>query len=118
MVNSDDKRGKIWQWLLYEQNEVRANIAPMRFIKKFQSLPHDRFDEYETKFTKSKTVLQHLNEQLAGQNFILGDKVSLADIALHAYSHVTEDGGLDLLSFENLRAWFGCIEGLHRFVAM
>ncbi|MDO5769693.1 MAG: glutathione S-transferase family protein [Psychrobacter sp.] len=109
---------QMWQWLLYEQTEVRANIGPVRFIKKFQNMPHDRLDEYKTKFAKSKTVLQHLNEQLDGQNFILGDTVSLADIALYAYTHVAEDGGLDLAPFENLRAWFGRIEGLDGFMAM
>ena len=35
----------------------------------------------------------------------MGDRYSIADIALYAYTHVAEEGGFDLGPFPALRQW-------------
>jgi glutathione S-transferase len=47
-----------------------------------------------------------------------GDAVSLADIALYAYTHVAEDGGFDLALYPAVQAWIARIEALPKFVPM
>lgn len=109
---------RMWQWLLYEQGEVRPNIASVRFIKKFQNMTPSRLEEYQQKFDKSKDILGYLNEQLQDKDYILGDNVSLADISLYAYTHNAEEGGLDLSPYQNLISWFKRIESLPKFVRL
>lgn len=109
---------KMWQWLLYEQIEVRPNLASVRFIKKFQNMIPSRLEEYQQKFDKSKVVLSYLDSQLQGKDYILGDSASLADISLYAYTHNAVDGGLDLSPYQNLRSWFKRIESLPNFVKL
>lgn len=116
--NSAVEYAKMWQWLLYEQVEVRPNIASVRFIKKFQNMIPSRLEEYQQKFDKSKYVLDCLNQQLQGKAYILGDNVSLADISLYAYTHNAEEGGLDLSTYQNLLSWFKRIESLPKFVRL
>lgn len=65
--NSAIEYAKMWQWLLYEQGEVRPNIASVRFIKKFQNMAPSRLEEYQQKFAKSKDILSYLNQQLEGK---------------------------------------------------
>lgn len=109
---------KMWQWLLYEQGEVRPNIASVRFIKKFQNMIPSRLEEYQQKFDKSNDVLSYLNQQLEDKAYILGGNVSLADISLYAYTHNAEEGGLDLSPYQDLLNWFKRIESLPNFVRL
>lgn len=116
--SSSIEYAKMWQWLLYEQNEVRPNIASVRFIKKFQNMIPSRLGEYQQKFDKSKNILSYLDQHLQGKVYILGESVSLADISLYAYTHNAEEGGLDLLPYQNLLNWFKRIESLPNFVGL
>ena len=116
--NSAIDYARMWQWLLYEQGEVRPNLASVRFIKKFQNMIPIRLEEYQQKFDKSKNVLGYLNEQLQDKAYILGDNASLADISLYAYTHNAEEGGLDLSPYQNLLSWFKRIESLPKFIRL
>ena len=44
---------------------------------------------------------------LAGRHFFVGERMSAADIALYAYTHVAPEGGFDLGRFPGIRAWLG-----------
>ena len=48
-----------------------------------------------------------LEQGLVGRNFLVGERFSLADIGLYAYTHVAEEGGFPLEPYPNIRAWFG-----------
>jgi glutathione S-transferase len=43
----------------------------------------------------------HLNDRA----FFLGDRYSVADISLYAYTHVAGEGGFDLSRFPAVCAW-------------
>ena len=109
---------KMWQWLLYEQGEVRPNLASVRFIKRFQNMILSRLEEYQQKFDKSKDVLNYLDQQLQGRAYLLGDNVSLADISIYAYTHNAAEGGLDLSTYQNVLNWFRRVELLPNFVML
>ena len=109
---------QMWQWLIYEQTEVRFNLASIRFIKKFQNMIASRMDEYQQKFAQSQQVLSHLEAQFAERDFILGKQASLADIALYAYSHKADEGGIEIANYPHLIAWFKRIENLPNFIAL
>ena len=42
---------------------------------------------------------------LAGHEFLVGERYSIADIALYAYTHVADEGGFDLGGYPAIRAW-------------
>ena len=39
------------------------------------------------------------------RRFLVGDTLTIADIALYAYTHVADEGGFDLKAFPNVKAW-------------
>jgi len=49
---------------------------------------------------------------LAGRTFFVGERPSLADIALYAYTHVADEGGFDLDSYPGTRAWLDRVAAL------
>ena len=46
-----------------------------------------------------------MDEHLAGRDFLVGERLTLADIGLYAYTHVAHEGGFDMAAFPNVQAW-------------
>jgi glutathione S-transferase len=46
-----------------------------------------------------------MDDHLADRPFFVGGRLSLADIALYAYTHVAEEGGFDLSAYPAVSAW-------------
>ena len=42
---------------------------------------------------------------LKSREWFVGDRYSIADIALYAYTHVADEGGFDLSNYPAIRAW-------------
>jgi glutathione S-transferase len=51
-----------------------------------------------------------MERQLGQTPYLAGGKLTLADIALVAYSRVAHEGGFDLSEFPSLRAWIARVE--------
>ncbi len=48
-----------------------------------------------------------MEQQLAAREFFVGERYTIADIALYAYTHVAHEGGFDLGPHPALRRWLG-----------
>lgn len=59
-----------------------------------------------------------MNAQLASRSFLLGESLTLADIANYAYTARAPEGGVELDEYPALRAWLARIEAVPRFVPM
>ena len=46
-----------------------------------------------------------MDEHLAGRKYLVGDRLTLADVALYAYTHVAHEGGFDLSPYPAVRDW-------------
>jgi glutathione S-transferase len=49
---------------------------------------------------------------LDGRAYLVGDSPTLADISLYAYTHVAEEGGIELGRYPAIRAWLDKIAAL------
>jgi glutathione S-transferase len=54
--------------------------------------------------------LQRLEEALTDRDFLVGDSVSLADVALVAYTRWADEGGFDLARFPAVQGWIRRVE--------
>ena len=59
-----------------------------------------------------------MDDHLADHPFLVGGALTLADIALFAYTHVAEEGGFDLSSYPHVGAWIERIAALPRHIAI
>ena len=59
-----------------------------------------------------------MDEHLAGREWFVGNSVTLADIALYAYTHVAEMGGFRLRDRANVCAWLDRVAALPGYVPM
>ena len=104
---SSIEQARALQWMFFEQYSHEPNIATVRYwlsIKKIDpSGPEAR--QVPGKTQAGYAALQVMEAHLRENRFFVGDALSIADIALYAYTHVAGEGGFDLKPFPAIGAW-------------
>jgi glutathione S-transferase len=99
------ERGQMFQWLFFEQYEHEPAIAVARFLKTYSTRP----DVYERRkdelLKRGYKALDAMEAHLAERDWLAGDGMSLADIALYAYTHAADEGGYDLAPYPAIGRW-------------
>jgi glutathione S-transferase len=109
------------RWMFFEQYNHEPNVATLRFWLHFvgeANLSAEQRGQMMAKRIAGCAALDLMNRHLADNAFFCGDAVSLADIALFAYTHVAEEGGFDLGDYPHVRGWIGRVAALPGFAAM
>lgn len=101
-------KAQMLAWMFWEQYSHETAIAVRRFRKAYQNLPEDQIEAHL--FPKGYAALDRMENQLQGQPWIVGDDMTLADIALVAYTRVAHEGGFDLAKYPNIRGWISHVE--------
>ena len=97
---------QILQWMFYEQYELEPSIAVVRFWLVYSGRPEGLSEErHEELANAGYRVLGTLERHLDRRDFLVGDKLTLADISLYAYTHVAGEGGFELREYPAVRAW-------------
>ena len=95
---------QVLQWLFFEQYSHEPNIAVVRFWVAFSDAPPAE-EEIEVKRRAGYAALDAMEGQLEGRTFLVGERYTVADISLYAYTHVADEGGFDLTGYPAIRAW-------------
>jgi glutathione S-transferase len=95
----------VLQWQFFEQYSHEPHIAVARFWKTYSGQP-ERFERQRDRLLAGGyAALDAMDRQLDGRTFLVGERYSLADISLYAYTHVAHEGGFDLGPYPAIRAW-------------
>ncbi|MFX5578590.1 glutathione binding-like protein, partial [Acinetobacter baumannii] len=65
-----------------------------------------------------EAALALMDEHLEKRDWFVADRLTLADIALYAYTHVAETGGFSLRPYPAVRAWLDRVAALPRYIPM
>src|SRR5262249_27013729 len=87
-------RALMYQWLFWEQYSHEPIIAVRRFHKHYLKKPDAEIDA--SLMPRGEKVLTLMENHLDGRDYFTGSKLSLADIALVAYTRFAHEGGFDL----------------------
>jgi len=98
------ERAKVLQWMFFEQYSHEPQIAVARFwLHMLGGAPSE--EALAEKVRLGHLALDALESGLAGQEFLVGETFSIADIALYAYTHVADEGGFELERYPAIREW-------------
>lgn len=114
-------RADMLRWMFFEQYHHEPNIATLRFwiaLVGERALSEAQRTQIPAKRAAGEAALTLMEEHLAGRRFFVGERASLADIALYAYTHVAEEGGFRLADCPRVAAWLGRIAELPGYVPM
>ena len=95
--------GRVIGWQMFEQYEIEPNLAVARFWALFGIEASD--EARRSKAEGGGKGLAALERGLAGREFLVADRYSVADISLYAYTHVAPEGGFELERYPAINAW-------------
>ena len=101
-------RAQMMSWLFWEQYSHETAIAVRRYQKTLVNLAEDEIDP--TLLPKGRRALGVMQMQLTATDYLVADSLSLADIALVAYTRWAHEGGFDLNEFPGVKAWVRRVE--------
>ncbi len=99
------ERALVLQWLFFEQYSHEPNIATLRYWITHDLLTDERRAMVEGKRRAGYAALEVMERHLADRRYFVGERYSIADVALYAYTHVAHEGGFDLSRCGAVRAW-------------
>jgi glutathione S-transferase len=100
------ERAQTLQWMFFEQYEHEPAIAVARFWLAYSGRPAEEFEDRLPEWTKAgHRALAAMEGHLDGRDFLVGGRLTLADISLYAYTHVAHEGGFELEQYPAVRAW-------------
>ena len=116
------ERADMLRWMFFEQYNHEPNVATLRFWMKWvgvDSLGEAQRLQIPLKQAAGAAALTLMDDHLAAHDWFAGQRLSLADIALYAYTHVAEDSGLFALAdYPAVRRWIARIEAEPGFIPM
>jgi len=100
-------RAKVLQWMCFEQYSHEPNVATLRhWLTKLarggDAAWSDRIAEKRAGGNAALTVMER---HLATHKFMVGEALSIADIALYAYTHVADEAEFDLAAYPAVTTW-------------
>jgi glutathione S-transferase len=116
------ERADMLHWMFFEQYNHEPNVATLRFWMRW--IGEANFTELQRAQVPAKqaagaAALQLMDEHLAAHDWLAGQRLSLADIALYTYTHVAEEGGFFALSdYPAVQRWLARVEAEPGYVKM
>lgn len=110
---SPEGKAAVQRWLSVAAGPLAAGPAAARLVTVFKSnLDHARA------LAIAEQLLKHLERELSQRDFLVGDGVTLADVALYTYVAHAPEGGVTLEPYGAVRRWLERIQALPGFVPM
>ena len=100
-------RAKMLEWMFFEQYEHEPYVAVARRWLAFE--PKEAMEKKRHLLpewhAKGNAALAIMEAHLLKNEWLSGERYSIADIALYAYTHVAPESGFDLTLFPSIRSW-------------
>lgn len=111
--HSPEERGAIMVWLSHSANEIFNGPALLRAERLFGW-------SVDTARAQAVTdrILPIVEAHLAARDWLVGDRLTIADLAASPYLALAPDGGIDLEQWPAIRDWTRRIAALPDYPAM
>jgi glutathione S-transferase len=102
-------QAKIDELLFWEQYSHEPYVATTRYHIVY--LKRSLGEREAWRVERGEAALDVMDRRLlAGRSWLVGEAMTIADIALLAYTRLAHEGGFDLSSRPNVRSWIGRCE--------
>ncbi|MFC0269573.1 glutathione S-transferase family protein [Kushneria aurantia] len=119
LLPADDfDHARMLQWMFFEQHRHEPSLSVARLIHWYHGDPADRHDELIARQEGARQALDIMEQTLAEDAWLAGERMSLADIALFAHTHIADQAGVPLWGWPRVTEWCARIEQCPGFVPM
>jgi glutathione S-transferase len=102
-------RAEVTSWLFFEQGDLQRAIALPR-VYHLRGLAASMTQEIERYQRDGYAGLEKLEQWLRGREWLVGERYTIADIALFAYVSMATEGGYDMERFDSIRQWISRVK--------
>ena len=110
------EHAQVLQWLFFEQYSHEPYIATARYIIRYLGRPAEMEQTLQAKMAPGNRALRVMEEHLDSRSYFVGDRYTIADIGLFAYTHVANEGGFSLAAFPSICKWIERVQSQPNFV--
>jgi glutathione S-transferase len=105
---SEDERREILRWTLFDNHKFTSYIATLRYLIALAKTGETPV----TEFLRGRTLnsLKILNSHLAHQDFLIGKRMTIADLSLCGYLYYGDELPFALADFSNVENWLDRIK--------
>ena len=98
-------RTRVVEWLFFEQYSHEPYIAVARNWISYRKIRAEKLGELKAIWENGYKALAVMERRLASNSWLAGDRMSVADLALFAYTQSAEEGEFDLGPYAGIKAW-------------
>ncbi len=110
-------RAHVLRWMFFEQYSLLLYLSRPRLWRMWGvEITDQKRAELGRLFEQGYRALGVMERHLGDREFFVGDRPTVADVALCAYPRVCSEGGYDLEGFPAMRAWLERIATLPGYV--
>ncbi len=100
---NDDERREVLRWLLFDNHKFTSYTATYRFMRTFTNdVPPPVLAEFRK---RAETAWRILDAHLDARRYVVGDRLTIADLSLCGYVFWPEEIGVDWDHYPHLRDW-------------
>jgi glutathione S-transferase len=109
-AENDEERRDIWRWILFDNHKFNSYLGPLRFMLRFAKTGETPV----TDFLRGRVLgsMQIVDSHVAGRDFILGERATIADLSMCGYLYFGDELGVDLSPYPNMQRWIDRIAAL------
>ncbi len=111
-------KAQVLQWLFFEQYSHEPFIATSRYWISILGKVDEYKEALKEKHERGYAALEVMETHLTGKTFFVGERYTVADIGLFAYTHVADEGGFDLSKFKAIQAWIERVKAQPGFIGI
>lgn len=99
----DIEKREIWRWMLFDNHKFTSYYAALRFIFCLKQMGESDVTRFLRE--RARAAYQIVDAHLAKTPFMVGGRLTIADLSLAGYVYMPEDTGLALSEFRHVEAW-------------
>lgn len=106
----EHEKREIWRWMLFDNHKFTSYYAALRFIYCLKNLGESDVTRFLRE--RARAAYQIVDAHLADTPFMVGGRLTIADLSLAGYVYMPEDTGLALDEFRHIEAWKARIQAV------
>lgn len=109
---NDEEEDEILRWLMWDNHKLSTQVGTTRFLMNFLSPDKRPAEAIAFLQGRLKAAYTVLNDHLAGQDWVVGNRATIADLSLCSYLYYPEPFGFARADWPHIDRWLDRIAAL------
>ncbi len=102
-ARDEQEKRDIWRWILFDNHKFTSYYATLRFMVGLQKSGESPVTQFLRE--RATGAYRIVDKHLASTPFLVGGRLTIADLSLAGYVYMPEETGMDMAEFPHIAAW-------------